>query len=457
MLAATRTGGASSDSTWPDYQPQVFRWNEDYSAICQLRPPDLPHQLKCLKLDADGDRYASFGGEYRLKIDDFSQPDFGLHGAPSFLSSQQRYLAHMDLHLNAVARVFLQIGGGDESGRKPIARPGDKGDVDIAQLFVDFNMGVSSQPWRLRVGRQEVELGRYITTREVTNLRRTFDGARLDAEFGGWTLTALAADATRNRVGAFNDDSNPHDRIVALLLTDPVNVPSGLKLDLAILQHESDAATYAAGLGRERRATVGARVYGGDGPWDIDAASTYQFGNFAPNGRAALDIAAWGMAFEGGWTLKGAPLSPRIAVRADLASGTEAGNTHSLGTFDLPYPNLAYLSDAAIFSPRNIRDIQPFITVVPVRPLSVTLGSEFLWRFSKADAVYSFANLPLVPAGGDGSYVATQAYVRMDWHVTRLIDLRSSVVVAIPGELLSTAAGANRKLTFGTIAVDCKF
>jgi len=86
----------------------------------------------------------------------------------------------------------------------------------------------------------------------------------------------------------------------------------------------------------------------------------------------------------------------------------------------------------------------------------VTIGAELLWRFSKADAVYSFANLPLVPAGGVGSYIATQPYIRFDWHVTRRVDLRAAFVVAIPGEVLR-AAGANRTLTFATIAMDYAF
>jgi len=127
-----------------------------------------------------------------------------------------------------------------------------------------------------------------------------------------------------------------------------------------------------------------------------------------------------------------------------------------LGTFDLPYPNFTYLTPAAIFAPRNVRDIQPFLTVAPAQRWTLTGGVQFLWRNSTADAVYSASNLPVIGVGGAGHYVATQPYVRAEWHVSPLIQFQAILERAIPGNALRSFGGT-RNLDYALASLSIKF
>ena len=366
--------------------------------------------------DSSGVRY-SVGGEYRFRVDRYTQP--------SFTSVQHRIQLDGGVQLGSVLGAYIQFADDLESGRKPGPRPFDKSAVDLAQGFVDLTL----MGWRLRLGRQEVAVGRYISIRDGTNIRRTFDGATLDGTLAGFVITSLLARATRNRPGAFDDDASPIDG-VALLVIEHALPLDHVKLDLTAIGHHNTLADYTPGVGNEQRGTLGVRILGAENGWDVDAQASYQFGRFTPRHGATLAISAWGVAFEGGKTFA-APWSPRLAARIDEASGgVETGAGH-LGTFDLPYPNLAYLTDAAIIAPRNVHDVQPFASVSPAKSLTLTAGAEFLWRTSARDAVFSAANTPIIGPGGRGAYIATQPYGRLVWRLAPWLEARSSVVHAV--------------------------
>jgi hypothetical protein len=313
------------------------------------------------------------------------------------------------------------------------------------------NFGLAETKWRIRVGRQEVSIGRFVAIRDGTSLRRTFDGVRVDGSLGSWTILGVAADATRQRPRA-TDDPNHGDQLAAAVVSHPLPV-TGLKLDIAALQHVNNHAVYSVGAGRERRDTIGARISGAVDAWDVDAQASYQFGDLTRVAGGKLDIAAWGAAFEGGYTAKDAFWRPRFALRADIAGGERRGS-RTLNTFDLPYPNLAYLTEAAIFAPRNLWDLQPFVTVTPDPAISVTVGSQFLWRVSPADAVYSSANLPLLSPGGTGNFVASQPYLRVAWRPHPLVTLQGAIEDAIAGSVVRARGGKNELFETASVAVD---
>lgn len=439
---------------WPGYQPQLFRWAEDYSHVTAGPDTPLLLRLKVLPLGDDGASYLSLGGDYRLRVDSYASPDFGVRQARDFTSVQHRIQLHADAHLSPDVRVFVQLGDDLEHGRLPVTRPPDRSRLDLAQAFADVSWGPAKGRWRLRLGRQEVGLGRYIAIRDGTNIRRTFDGARLDGVLSGWSLTGLAARATRNRPGSFDDDADPNDAILALFADHALPAP-GLRLGLVAMERENRRAFYAAGPGRERRDSLGVRVYGAQGPWDVDGQASYQFGAFTPLGRPGQRIDAWGFAVEAGRALQ-TPWPVRAAFRLDAASGDRSGADRKLSTFDLPYPNLSYLSDAALFAPRNVHDMQPFVTVTPTPALSLTLGAEFMWRMDKHDGLYSAINTPIVGPGGHGAYVATQPYLRLTWRINPLLEWQVAGVHGAPGEVLKSFGG-RRDLDFAYAQLTARF
>jgi Alginate export len=458
-LVAATTSAAAAGSTaaptapWPGYTPKMFRWDEDYRSLRdQTELSFFPYRLKYIPLSGDQEQYVSLGGEYRFRVDDYDHPDFGLRSAPDFTSVQQRFLLHADLHLSSTVRFFLQLGGATEEGRKPTARPADQSHADVAQGFLEIGFEPGASQWRLRIGRQEVANGRYIAVRDGTNIRRTFDGVRVDGTISGWDLSALAARATRNQPDAFDDDPDPNDGVYLLVIEH--SAPwTGFKVDFLAAERDNYLARYLVGTGVERRRSVGVRLFGANRGWDADGQVSYQFGTFAPSGQARLDIHAWGAAFEGGRSFD-QPWRPRLGLRIDAAGGDSDPQDSRLGTFDLPYPNLSYLTDAALFAPRNVHDLQPFVSFTPARDFTVTTGAQLLWRNSRHDAVYSAANFPVVPAGGHGMYVATEPYVRIDWRITPLVQVQGGLVYALPGEALKSFGGTQRlDFAFGSVAL----
>jgi len=196
LLAAPLTSLGQTQASWSDYRPQLFRWNETFSDSCAAPDRSWWLDAKCLGLGESKDTYVSFGAEYRLRVDDYDPYNFGVSGSSRVTSTQQRALAHADVHFGNTTRWFTQLGYGHEEGR-PIARPGDNDDVDFAQLFVDYTLNSGKQPWHVRIGRQEIALGRFVAIRDATNLRLTFDALRVDGHWGSSKFMAVAGASTR--------------------------------------------------------------------------------------------------------------------------------------------------------------------------------------------------------------------------------------------------------------------
>lgn len=441
--------GSSALADWPGYQPQTFRWLEDYRARCSQAQADPILDAKCI--DLGHSNFLSIGGEYRFRADDYDPALFGVHNAQAFVSLQQRLLVHADLHLGDDVRLFVQLGGGEEGGRRPVPRPGDRGAVDVTQAFADANFAALGGKWRLRVGRQEIAIGRFVAIRDVTNLRRTFDAIRLDGAIANWSFLAVAGDATRQRRGVFNDDPLSHDQLSVLVVTHPLPYLETLKADFVALEHRNDNAVYADGLGQERRDTLGLRVYGRVAEFDVDVQASHQFGSLRLRTGGKEQISAWGAAFEGSKSFSEMALQPKMSLRVDIAGGDSHSGDQRLNTFDLPYPNLSYLTDAGLFSPRNVWDVQPFLSASLTPTLTATAGAQFLWRVSGGDALYSSANTVLLSPGGAGGYVASQPYLRLSWRPIALIAIQATIEKAYPGTLLKNAGGRN--MTYQTIAI----
>lgn len=424
----------------PVYPIAEIPWSADYSYLAGRADLPFPLALKYIPLGF-GTAYVSFGGQYRVRVEHYRGYDFGLPRIPDFTALAHRALLHADLHFDSSFRAFLQLGYSDEHGRKPVERPFDRGGIDLAQGFIDWSAAFRRLSWRLRVGRQEIAIGRYVTIREGTTIERTFDGARLDARLGGWDALVFAARPTDNDPHAFDDRPDPGDFASGAVVSHRIPGTRDLNLDLLAMQRRYSLAQYWAGAGRERRDSVAARLHGRSGDWDIDFQASYQFGRFTPDARNALRIAAWGAASETGYTFQGIPATPTLSLRADIAAGDRNRRDRVLTTFDLPYPNLSYLTDAAIIAPRNVWDLDPFLTVRPLRTLIVAAGTQFLWRYTSHDAVYTPAGVPLLRPGGSGNFIATQPYLRINWEPMPYMAWQASVVAAQPGAVVRAANG----------------
>ena len=449
------TGGPPSAP--PDFK--LFRYDEDYRYLADpAAPKDYWDPMKHIVLDREYPIYLSVGGELRERFEYYSAPDFALRGTPPNGYVLQRFLINSDLHVGDNFRAFVQLGSYFAFG-KDFAAPPYEDQLDVQQAFADISLppvpsaGLTSL---LRVGRQEMAFGsqRIIAIRDAPNVRRAFDGFRLHAEMsnpelGNFRVDALAMRPVLNQLGVFNDPSNANQALWGLYAT-ALFGPS-LGIDLYYLGYENTRAAFAGSVGQENRQSIGLRLFGTAAGWDWDWEALWQFGSFANR-----QIQAWTVSSNTGYTFRETPWSPRIGLKADIASGDSTPGGRTVGTFNALFPKLAYFNQAALLAPANVMDLQPSISIQPFRNVVVTLGWDFAWRQTTQDAIYiePFVAVPGT-AGQGSSYIGNQIALDIAWKIDRHILLEASYVHFSAGDTLKAAGG--RDVDFVAFAMTYRF
>ena len=113
-------------------------------------------------------------------------------------------------------------------------------------------------------------------------------------------------------------------------------------------------------------------AYGAFGAWDYNTEFVGQTGTFADG-----YILAWSAATDSGYSLKQAPLQPRIGLRAGLASGDRDKHGPNLQTFSPLFPTGFYFNQAILNGPLNEMGVHPNLTLHWGE--SVTLNGDWDW------------------------------------------------------------------------------
>jgi hypothetical protein len=449
LFSAAIATSASTLAQAQSSQPKLLRWTEDYSLL-RLEPErPFPLSLKYLPLTDDGGIYLSLGAEARVRVDAYDHPLFGLTPAGPFASLQSRMLIHADLHAGPDRRFFLQLGAFDERGREPSERSFDEGALDIQLMFADFG---TPETYQLRVGRQEIVLpgGRNAAVRDATNIRRAFDGVKLGIGRETYAIDAFITAAVELREGAFDDRPNDDEHFWGIYATTVDELISDATVDFFYLARNRERAVFAEGIGDELRHMIGTRVALTRGPFDLDAQAGLQLGRFGDG-----EIFAWHLAADAGYAIDESTLAPRLSLRVEIASGDDSNGDGDLGTYDPLYPNGTYVTDAALLLPGNSIDIQPALSITPLKGVRLTGGVDFFWRLDKDDGVYQPSGAPLVPPGGTGRFVSAQPFLRAVWKPTPNVEVVGAVSYATAGEVIDSAGGEG--LSYGLVQIALRF
>lgn len=439
---------------------RVHRFDEDYRFLADpARHRDALDDIKYLPLGPDG--FLTLGGELRERTEWTRNGGFAIGRRPGAPETSevllQRLMVHADLHLGANLRAFVQLGsfaGLGARGGSLAATQENRG--DLVQGFGELILPIGTAETRLRAGRQELAFGsgRLVSEREGPNLRRAFDGIRaILAQPGGPRLDAFVTRPVQPLRGGFDDRTNPGEAFWGLYLTLPLG---GTGLDLYAFGTERERAGFAQGIAFERRQTLGARVFGrrgawaGDWDWDWEAAG--QAGSF---GGAA--IRAWTLASDTGVTFPALPWSPRLGLKADIASGDDNPRDKRLGTFNALYPKVPYFTEAGLVAPANLVDLFPSVRLQPAPAMTLELGWDLLWRQTTSDAVYR--PVPFAPlrgtAGGGGTWIGHQVQLAARWGLGRHLELRAWLVHFTVGDTIRRAGG--RDVDFAAASLAFKF
>ncbi len=212
----------------------------------------------------------------------------------------------------------------------------------------------------------------------------------------------------------------------------------GIPNPLYWLGYERDQGQFAAAQGQEHRHSFGTRLFGSAKEWDWNLEAVFQIGDVGNQ-----TIRAWTVASDTGFTFTALPWSPRLGLKADIASGDKNPSDGRLGTFNALYPNPTYFSEAALLAPGNIMDVQPAVTIKPVSTLTFTVGWNFLWKHHKEDAIYTPpAPLVAIPETiGTGRYIGDQIKLEGSYRPHPQWEIRAAAVHFNTGEALTHAGG----------------
>ena len=328
-----------------------------------------------------------------------------------FLIQRVELTADAELTPQLRARVTVQSGILEGEAFEPIQR----NDLDIQEAYVE----IGPENAFIRVGRQELGLGsfRLASSRDGTNIKRTWDGLRAIAQVGDFELQALAlSEVEVEPSGVFNDPIAKGDTLTGVYVSGPA--PIG-RFDAYFLYSDFDARRTIEGISQQDRYTLGARWFGERGMlfWDWEA--LYQFGS-----HGELDISAWSVAANTGLKFQDAPLRPEFMLSTNIASGDGDNDDGTLGTFDALFPRGNYFSQAAVLGPSNFYNIHPSVTFYPGENVELFADVNFYWRLEDEDGIYGPPFILLRdPGGSEAHFVNTSVSAGASWNVNEQFEL----------------------------------
>ncbi|WP_116368227.1 alginate export family protein [Parahaliea mediterranea] len=415
---------------------EAFRWNEEYRYLAKKTKPTAYERLKYAPFSTPAvEGYISIGGSVRSRVNGYNNDLFGLTEAQDGAQWLQRFYGHADVQLSDSGRAFFELSA-DYADASGDINSGifDKDKAAVSQAFFDWQANAT----RLRLGRQEMALGsaRLLGTRDASNVRRSYDGLRLDVNHRGTDWRVFYLQEVEVEDGAF-DNSSQSDHSVWGITSSWAGTIT--RADIYYLGLKRNDAVYVQGIGDETRHSVGARLFGNASSWDWDIEALYQFGDFADS-----DIRAWTMASYIGYRFASGLGERRVALSLNIASGDADPEDGRLQTFNPMFPNLAYFEDAAIYAPQNFYNVKPEVIWSVATKTNIEINWNLFWRLEKGDAVYVRGLRPLAGTeNAAGSFVAHSPSIAVEHQWSRHLGISLSYSYFFAGDVIDNAGGKN--------------
>ena len=447
-------GAASGDANEPvdselGSRFRFYRWMEDYSDLDEVLRPGRLAKLKHFPLRKRRSPafFGTLGGDYRVRVESSDTARFGLTPqAGRSTTVLHRAQVLLDLQWGKRARTFLQLSGFEESGRPSGPLSVDESEIDWAQAFVDLRFGGGL----FRIGRQEVELGgeKLVGVRDGPNQRRSFDAFRWSANTpNNGRLSAIVGREIVPRDSAFRDSSSAGTELWGLF-AEGVWSSGARTTDLIYFGIDRPTAVFQQATAHERRHTLAARLQGTGEPWSWEYLALFQFGEFGDS-----DLSAWSIVTENYIKLRQHPGRPRLGLRANIASGDRDPEDAELTTFDTPFVNPAYLTQAAVYMPRNLYEVQLLAEFEAGSHGSVQTRANFLWRHSVHDAVYASPGIILVDASQSSAREVGQVYdLGVSFQLSPYLTVQAAYAYLAAGAAIREAGGKDMEFSYVSLS-----
>ncbi len=437
---------AESEVERPAYQ--IRRFDEDWSVlkgVDRTRTGDFWDRLKFIPITQDENVWLSLGGQVRERFEYYGQYLFGAstpERSDAYLLS--RFRLSTDLHITPYFRVFAEGKSSLSTDRELLGGRSNAyvDTIDLQNGFADVMIPLGDKASvTLRGGRQELLFGaqRLVGPSDYTNVRRTFDGAGGIIRASDWTVTPFWAQLVIVDKYSFNE-STSNNQLFGVYGTGPLHFLP-INLDLYWLDVDNATASFNGTTGRERRHTLGGRIWGKIGATglDFDVEGAAQFGTVG-----SQDILASMFTAILGYSFQITGLSPRVYIEFDYASG-DGSRGGNVGTYNQLYPTgHSFLGYIDYIGRQNILSPSAGLSVTPIRGLVLSLQQYFFWRASDHDALYNKSGGILRPGNTTTArYVGAETDLFVTYSFNRHILAYGGYSHFFPGDFIEKTGPSN--------------
>ncbi|MDR7369914.1 alginate export family protein [Flavobacterium aquidurense] len=399
---------------------KALRYDEDYSSKSIDTTATFFDKIKYIPLDHHQTLYLSIGGEIRSQYQYFNNEKWGDIAPDNDGFLLTRALLHTDLKYKNHFRLFFQLQSSTAISRIDPS-PVERNDLDIHQLFADYNFTLGKNNMTFRFGRQEMLFGsqRLVSTREGPNNRQAFDAAKIIIKNGNFKSDLFYSHYVKNQQGFFDDKTTPNTKFFGVY--NVVNqVPVVQNIDFYYLGLKKDKAKFDDAVGDEVRHSLGTRLWGKKFNWNYDFEAVYQFGEIE-----SKQIDAWTLSLNTGYQFESVKFRPIINLKTDLISGDKHYDDNQLQTFNPLFPKGAYFGLASLIGPSNLIDIHPSVILELNKEITFTVDYDLFWRFETKDGIYE-ANSKLIYSGRGSpeKFIGTQLETFVDYDVKKWLAFR---------------------------------
>jgi len=452
LLASVSATGLAQPETAPAEYPkfQALRFTEDWSGFDPAGRSDAWDRYKHMSLGDDSENWVGIGGELRYRSETWTGFGFADADSADDTFGLARGLLYTDWHLGNV-RVFIEGEAAIATDRDLPGgrRTADVDELDLHNAFVEFDVPAGDErTLGVRLGRQGLAFGkqRLVSHLPWANSQRSWDGARVTLETGGWNIDAFYTRNAPTEKYGFNDWEAGPD-FWGVYATGKLGENKSIGLDLYLLAVNNEGpVTFNGTAGEEDRYTLGSRVFGkfADSGFDYDAELAYQFGEVG-----SADVSAYMIAAQLGYTVSDTGWKPRVFVAADLASGDDSAGDDSVETFNQLFPlGHAYFGQMDFIGRQNITDLSLGFTIKPHKQITIVGGVHHLMRTSSDDSVYNAGGGVLrATAGGASDEVGQELDIKAVYSVDRHLTLEAGYSHFFAGDYLSDT-GADEDVDF---------
>jgi hypothetical protein len=382
------TGGFLSESFAQNDKPkfQNRRFDENWSNYEPAEDAGVLDSIKNIQVSDNVN--VSLGGEIRLREEVWR--DFGFSDSNDDEFLLYRVFLHSDWRIGDSWRVFVQgkfadVDHRDLPGGQRDALDADEG--DIWNTFIEYNRDVKNKDVTVRLGRQELQLGkqRLVSPLDWANNRRIFDGLNVNvtSKANPWKLDAFVTRPVMVDANSFNDSND--DAVFGGVYFTRNFKEKKITLDAYLLGlfTDSDAAV------EQDRYTLGTRIAGpisGSERFSYDVETAVQFGD-----QEDSDIFAWMATAEVTYRRNDLSWKPWITAGVDYASGDSDPTDGDVETFNHLFPlGHAYLGFIDAVGRQNIVDLRATVGAWPIpKKLMVRGDVHYLVLADDNDGLYN--------------------------------------------------------------------